>query len=164
VRIVGYVRESPDPTAGDPGFAQQEEIRRYAARHGHALVAVCQDARTPGYPLGRDGFRSLLGVIAAGGAEAVVVAGLEALSADQIVQEIMLWDLRSRRVRVLSTDQADLPVLDGDPGPARTLIRDVLARVAEHAEALRLHASEPAGVPDDDGVVVHLDRAERPGA
>ena len=40
VRIAGYVRESADPSADRPAFAQQEELRRYAVEHGHDLVAV----------------------------------------------------------------------------------------------------------------------------
>jgi hypothetical protein len=134
VRIAGYVREPADPSADRPAFAQQEELRRYALEHGHDLVAVCRDAREPGHALGRSGYRSLLGVIATGAIDAVVLPGLEALSDDQILQEIILWDLRSRRVRVLSTRSADDSYLgSGDPGPARMLIRDVLARVAEFA-------------------------------
>lgn len=157
MRIVGYVRESADPAEGPTAFAQQEEIRRHAARHGHALVAVCQDARTPGHPLGRDGYRSLLGVLATGEADAVVVSALEALSGDTIVQEILLWDLRSRGVRVVSTDPADEAVLAGSPGPTRMLIRDVLTRVSEHAEELRRPVRAATDGNGGD-VVVHIDR------
>jgi len=134
VRIAGYVREPADPSADRPAFAQQEELRRYALEHGHDLIAVCRDAREAGHALGRSGYRSLLGVIETGAVDAVLLPGLETLSDDQILQEIILWDLRSRRVRVLSTRPADDAVLGGgDPGPARMLIRDVLTRVAEYA-------------------------------
>jgi hypothetical protein len=133
VRIAGYVREPADPSADRPAFAQQEELRRYALEHGHDLVAVCRDAREAGYALGRSGYRSLLGVIATGAVDAVLLPGLETLADDQILQEIILWDLRSRRVQILSTRSADSAVLGGDdPGPARMLIRDVLSRVAEY--------------------------------
>jgi hypothetical protein len=141
VRIAGYVRESADPSADRPAFAQQEELRRHAVEHGHDLVAICRDAREPGHALGRAGYRSLLGVIASRAVDAVMVPGLETFADDEIVQEIILWDLRSRRVRVLSTRPQDDAVLAGDdPGPARMVIRDVLARVAEYG---RLAASVP---------------------
>jgi DNA invertase Pin-like site-specific DNA recombinase len=154
VRIVGYVRESSDPAEGPTAFAQQEEIRRYAARHGHALIAVCQDARTPGHPLGRTGYRSMLGILGTGEAEAVVVASLDALSGDTIVQEILLWDLRARRVRVLSASPSEEGLLGATPDPTRMLIRDVLSRVSQHVEELR-------GPADDDtgDVVVYIDEA-----
>ncbi len=154
MRIVGYVREASDPEEGPTAFAQHEEIRRYATRHGHALIAVCQDARTPGHPLGRTGYRSLLGVLATGEAEAVIVAALEALSGDMIVQEILLWDLRARGVSVLSASADDQAVLGAGPDPTRMLIRDVLSRVSEHAEELRRPV---ASTPGD--VVVHIDEA-----
>ena len=87
--------------------------------------------------------------------DAVVVPGIETLSSDQIVQEIMLWDLLSRGVRVLSTHDDDLAVLDGqDPGPTRMLIRDVLTRVEEHADRMADRAMErPEGGAD---VVIEL--------
>lgn len=160
MRIVGYVRESSDPAEGPTAFAQQEEIRRYAARHGHALISVCQDARTPGHPLGRTGYRSMLGVVGTGEAEAVVVASLDALSGDTIIQEILLWDLRARRVRVLSASPSDEALLGGTPDPARMVIRDVLSRVSQHAEELRRPAEDGAGNADDPGdVVVYIDEA-----
>lgn len=144
MRIAGYVRESADPSADRPAFAQQEELRRYAVEHGHDLVAICRDAREPGHALGRDGYRSLLGVIASGSVDTVLVPGLETFADDEIVQEIMLWDLRSRQVRVLSTRPADEPILDGgDPGASRMVIRHVLARVAEYG---RLAAAVPVEV------------------
>jgi DNA invertase Pin-like site-specific DNA recombinase len=154
VRIVGYVRESSDPAEGPTAFAQQEEIRRYAARHGHALIALCQDARTPGHPLGKTGYRSMLGILGTGEAEAVVVASLDALSGDTIVQEILLWDLRARGVRVLSSAPSEEELLGTTPDPTRMLIRDVLSRVSQHAEELR----RPVGDGSGD-VVVYIDEA-----
>lgn len=165
MRVVGYVRESADPSAGRSAFEQQEAIRRHTAEQGHALVAMCQDARTPGEALGRNGYLGLLGVIASGAVDGVIVAGVAALSADQIVQEIMLWDLRERGVRVVSADPADAELLDvaAEPGPTRMLIRDVLQRVGEHARSLGSHRFEPPGILPDGDVMIHIldaDRAE----
>ncbi len=155
MRVVGYTRESAGAEDARPAFAQQEEIRRWVAEHGHHLVAVCQDSRHAGHALGRDGYLALLGTVGSGGVDAVVVPGIETFSSDQIVQEIMLWDLMSRGVRVLSTHDDDLRLIgDADPGPARMLIRDVLIRVAEHAETMADRPMErPAGGAD---VVVEL--------
>jgi DNA invertase Pin-like site-specific DNA recombinase len=168
VRIAGYVRESADDAADRPAFAQHEELRRYAAEHGHDLVAVCRDARAPGHALGRTGYRSLLGVIAAGGIDAVLLPGVATLSSDQIVQEIILWDLRSRRVRVLSTLTEDAAVLGGDPGPARMVIRDVLARVAEYSALASAVPVEPDATPPpapgSADVVIHLREPETESA
>lgn len=166
MRVVGYIRESADPSAGMSAFEQQEVIRRHAAGQGDSLVAICQDARTPGEALGRDGYLGLLGVVASGAVDGVGVASLGALSSDQIVQEIMLWDLRSRGVRVVSADAADVALLDAaaEPGPARMMIRDVLQRVGEHARRLGAHRIEPPTILPDGDVMIHIiesDRKER---
>jgi DNA invertase Pin-like site-specific DNA recombinase len=159
---VGYVRESADPSAGHSAFEQQELIRRHALEHGHSIVAVCLDARAAGEALGRDGYLGLLGVIASGATDAVIVPGLSVLSSDQIVQEIMLWDLRGRGVRVISTDPSDLLLLDADerPGSSRMLIRDVLERVGEHARSIGAHRIEPPGILPDGDVMIHIITAD----
>lgn len=169
MRVVGYVRESADPDAGSSAYAQQEEIRRHVAEHGHHLVAVCQDARVPGEELARDGYLGLLGVIASRAVDAVIVPGVDALSSDQIVQEIMLWDLRSRGVRVVSTRPDDLPLLDpeAEPEPTRMVIRDVLERVDEHVRGLGSHRLSRDDVLGEGDVLIHIvesDRAEADAA
>jgi hypothetical protein len=165
VRVVGYVRESADPDAGASAYAQQEEIRRHAAEHGHHLVAVCQDARVPGEPLGRHGYLGLLGVIASDAVDAVVIPGISTLSSDQIVQEIMLWDLRSRGVQVLSTRDDDLPLLDpeADPEPSRMVIRDVLERVGEHARGIGADRLGPNDVLGTSDVLIHIVESDHAG-
>jgi DNA invertase Pin-like site-specific DNA recombinase len=151
MRVVGYVRESADPTIDRPAFTQQEELRRHAHERGLMLVSICQDLRVPGRPVERDGYLSLLGVVASGGVDAVLVPGLDTFSADTIVQEIVMWDLRARGVRVLSTVDADLDVIDRStpPDASRMLIRDVLNRVEEHTASV---------LPRDfDAVTIHPD-------
>jgi len=173
VRVVGYVRDSPDPSEAEPAFAQQERVRRWINDSGHQLVAICQDVRTPGRPLGRDGYRAMIGIIGTGEAQAVLVPFLEALSPDKVTQEIMLWDLRSRGVAVISASEEDLPQLEDPPADsARILVRDVLAKVGTHIEmvgAAALEITAPAPQPelpvieriepdyeDDEDVVVEL--------
>ena len=161
MRVVGYVRESADPTNGRTAFAQQEELRRHVGEHGLHLVSICQDVRVPGRPLARDGYLSLLGVIASGAADAVLLPGVATLSSDQVVQEIMLWDLRARGIRVLTTDADEISLIgDGDPGAARMMIRDILERVGEHARTLGAHRIDPPTVLPDGDVMVHIIAAD----
>ena len=161
MRVVGYVRESADP-AGASAFSQQEELRRHAAEHGHLIVSVCQDLRTPGAKPSRDGYLSVLGVIAAGGVEAVLVPRLSAFSSDAIVQEIMLWDLRTRGIRVISTDPVDLRLLDTEqsPGADRIVSRDVLERVGEHARDIVSRRPTADQVLPDADVLVQIIAAD----
>ncbi|MEE9299049.1 MAG: recombinase family protein [Acidimicrobiia bacterium] len=162
MRIAGYVRESADPSDDRPAFTQQEELRRFAGDHGHNIVAICQDLRAPGAPPSRDGYLSLLGVVASGGVEAVLVPGIATFSSDAIVQEIMLWDLQARGVRLLSTVAADLALLDPEavPEPSRMVIRDVLERVGEHAAGLGAYRMDPPGILPDGDVLVHIIEAD----
>ncbi len=133
LRVVGYVRETTGPQEGETAFAQSERIRRWVLDSGHQLVAVCQDVRHSGHALGRDGYRALVGIVTAGQVDAVVVASLAAFSLDKIIQEIILWELRSRGVSVLSATPEDLDELRDPPEDrARLLVRDVLARVVDH--------------------------------
>jgi hypothetical protein len=154
MRVAGYIRESQDPDEMRPAFAQQEEIRRWAGAEAHSLIAICQDVLHPGRPLGHEGYLSLLGVVDGGRVEAVVVPGLETLSADHVVQEIMLWDLRSRGVAVFSTREPESVIITGEtPGPTRMFIRDVLERVSEYA---RSAGSRPLTGPGEAEVIVQL--------
>jgi len=143
VRLVGYVREGPGPIDNDTPYAQSERIRRYATEGGHQLIAMCQDVRQPGHSLGRDGYVAMLGIINTDQVDATVIGSVASLSADAITQEILIWDLRSRGVRVISTEESDVDILAEPPlDPSRRLIRDVLARVRDHLSAL-----EPPGPP-----------------
>ena len=166
MRVVGYIRETGSPADGESAFAQHEELRRHASVEGHQLVAVCSDARDAGPERDREGYRSLLGVIAAGSVDGVLVPGLDTLSSDAIVQEIMLWDLRSRGVTVVSTRRDDAEILaTGAAAPSRLFIREVLTRVAEHGTLVSsTRPSPPPGAGRDEGsddVVVHLIRPGR---
>ncbi len=168
MRVVGYVRDAPGPTETEPAFAQSERIRKWVHETGHQLVALCQDVRTPGHTLGRDGFRALLGIVSSGEVDAVVVPDLTALSPDKVTQEIMLWDLRSRGVLVLSTNDDDQAVLTNPPAEQiRLIVRDVLAKVAIHTDAMAT-GTQPGPAPgsapdggedetgDDSDVIIEL--------
>ena len=55
MRVVGYIREAS--ADDEPAFAQSEQIRRWIVENGHRLVALCQDVRTPGHAVGREGLQ-----------------------------------------------------------------------------------------------------------
>ena len=135
MRVVGYVRDATGPSESEPAFAQSERIRRWVNDAGHHLVAICQDVRTPGHPLDRDGFRAVLGIIGVGQVEALVVPDLTVLSPDKVLQEVMVWDVRRRGVTVLSTLAEDHDRLTDPPSEQiRLVVRDVLAKVSLHQE------------------------------
>lgn len=149
MNVAGYIRE---PSSADSGemFAQSERVRRWVARNGHHLVALCQDS---GSRADRSGFRALLGLAERGEAEMVVLPGLIALSPDKVMQEIMLAEIRSRGLAVVSTEEEDQQALASPPGDsARMLIRDVMYRAAQFRKDLESQ-DRPlriAPVPDSD--------------
>ncbi len=122
---------------------QAERVRRWVASRGYRLLAVCQDMM-PGDPTAaREGLRAMLVMVRSRQADLVVVPTLEALSADKVVQEIILHQLRSTGVAVASTEEADVDALSAQPSdPARRFIRTVLDR----AVAVGSWLDDPAGM------------------
>lgn len=139
MRIVGYVREAPGRGQSDTAFAQSERIRRWALDTGNEIVAVCQDHHASVAPLDRPGYRALLELVRTGSADAVVIARLDSLSPDKMLQEIMLVDIRRGGATVISTDETDLETLrNGNDDHTRLVVRAVVAKVAEYHEAFGL--------------------------
>jgi hypothetical protein len=166
VRVVGYIREVS--SAGEPAFAQQERIRRWVGDNGHRLVALCQDVRTPGHPVGREGLQSIVGIISAGQVDAVVVPSLGSFAADKVSQEVIMAALRATGVTLLSTELADVDELADPPADSlRALVRHVLDKQARFETILSLPTVEvepPSVVRIDDtrDVIVELVPADRP--
>jgi DNA invertase Pin-like site-specific DNA recombinase len=165
VRVVGYIREAS--AEGEPAFAQSERIRRWINENGHRLVALCQDVRTPGHAVGREGLQSIVGIISAGQVDAVVVPSLTTFAADKVTQEVIISALRTNGVTLLSTDTVDIDQLADPPTDnVRLLVRDVLAKQARFDEILSLpDAGEPepeiVRIDDAPDVVIELIPAER---
>ncbi|MDH3259733.1 MAG: recombinase family protein [Acidimicrobiia bacterium] len=157
MRVIGYVRDAPGPDSGDSVFVQSEQIRRWVAHNRCQLLAVCQDTIGAGAADDRDGYRALLGIISAGHVDTVLIANLSVLSADIMVQEIMLQDLRVRKVSVISTDEMDLPAL-ADPAtdPGRLLIRDVLTKQQTYRGRFSDVAEEIVEADPDRDVLIEL--------
>ena len=156
MRVIGYVRDFGGPDTGDTVFVQSERIRRWVAQNRCRLVAVCQDL--PGGEKGenRDGYRALLGIVTAGHADTVLIPELGALSADLMMQEIMLHDLRTRGINVISTEDDDLAAL-AEPAtePGRLLIRDVLAKQQAHQTQFG-HSETQGGSEGEQDVLIEL--------
>ncbi len=160
MRVVGYIRESS--SEGEPAFAQSEKIRRWVKGNGHRLVALCQDVRTPGHSVGREGLQSIVGIISAGQVDAIVVPSLSTFSSDKVTQEVIMSALRINDVRLLSTEEEDIAMLADPPADnLRMIVRDVLAKQIRYDEILSLPSdeeSEPQVIKVDESadVVIEL--------
>ncbi len=168
MRVVGYIREAS--AEAEPAFAQSEKIRRWINENGHRLVALCQDVRTPGHALGREGLQSIVGIVSAGQVDAVVVPSLSTFATDKVSQEVIMSALWTSGVKLLSTAVDDVDQLSDPPADqVRLLVRDVLAKHARFDEILSLPGPEeiePEVIRIDEApdVVIELIPPERTGA
>ena len=138
MRVVAYVRELPGNQQPDTAFAQSERIRRWVRDTGTELVATCED-RSASSPSDRPGFKALVDIVRSGGVDAVVVAALDSLASDKVIQELILSDLRSAGVTVISTSVDDHELLnEHSEDHIRIVVRDVIAKVTEYRDAYGL--------------------------
>ncbi|MDJ0954295.1 MAG: recombinase family protein [Acidimicrobiia bacterium] len=153
MRVVGYIREAS--AEGEPAFAQSEKIRRWINENGHRLIALCQDVRTPGHPVGREGLQSIIGIVSAGQVDAVVVPSLSTFATDKVTQEVIISALRSSGITLLSTDIDDVAQLSDPPtDQVRLIVRDVLAKQSRFEEILRVPVPE-----EPEPEVIRIDEA-----
>jgi DNA invertase Pin-like site-specific DNA recombinase len=146
MQVVAYVRELPGQQQSDTAFAQTERVRRWVRDTANELIATCED-RTASAPSDRPGYRALVEIVRSGGVDAVVIAALDALSSDKVLQEIILSDLRAAGVTVISTDVADHVLLHDNPDDhLRMVVRDVVAKVTEYRDAYGTASDEEADI------------------
>lgn len=135
MRLVAYVRVSTEVQRDGFGLDVQEEaIRRWARGHRHRIIGVDKDEGISGAtpPDARRGLARALARVAAGAADGIVVARLDRLSRDLVLQEQLLAEVHRAGGRVHSTVAAEDQVLEDDPeDPTRALIRHVIGAIAQ---------------------------------
>lgn len=150
MRVVAYVRELPGNQQPDTAFAQSERIRRWVRDSGNELVATCEDLAASS-PSDRPGFQALVDIVRSGTVDAVVLADITALASDKVYQEIILSDLRSAGVTIISTSTDDHSLLHtSSDDHIRIVVRDVIAKVTEYRDAYGLSSD---GSPRLEAVV-----------
>lgn len=141
MRVVGYVRVSTDRQA-EQGLGpeiQERTIRAWAKANGHRVVEVFSDLGVSGSNgLGsRVGLADALEQLRDRKALAIVVARIDRLARDLIVQEQILAEARRIGGDVLSCSAAEAGYLADDPDdPSRKLIRQVLGAVSEYERSM----------------------------
>jgi len=148
VRVVGYVRVSTDKQA-EQGLGlevQERAIRGWAKSNKHQVIRIYRDEGASGAN-GLDRRVELADALEAmgrGEADGLVVARLDRLARDLVLQEQLLAEIRRLGGEPFSTDGGEQGYLKDDPNePSRKLIRQVLGAVAEYERAmitLRLRA------------------------
>jgi DNA invertase Pin-like site-specific DNA recombinase len=129
MKLVAYLRVSTE-TQADNGLGlevQEQSVRQWAKANGHRLVAVYKDAGVSGSNgLGsRVGLPDALHALESGEAEGLVVAKLDRLARDLMVQETTLAKVWKMGGAVFSVDQGE--ILQDDPDdPMRTAFRQIV--------------------------------------
>jgi DNA invertase Pin-like site-specific DNA recombinase len=173
VRVVGYARVSTDEqTASGAGMAaQRDAIIREAERRGWHLLATHEDGGASGRSLnGRPGLSAALSAVAAGDADALVVAKLDRLSRSLVDAAGLLERARREGWALVALDLG----VDTTT-PAGELVANVMASVAQwerraigertkaalevrRAEGVRL--GRPPSIPDPVRARILHERAQ----
>jgi DNA invertase Pin-like site-specific DNA recombinase len=130
-RALGYVRVSTDEQTRGYGLdAQERAIRDYCRAERLRLVDVlCDEALSGSNGLEqRAGLAEALAILEAGGSDVLVVARLDRLARDLLVQETVIERLARRGCAVRSAAEPDVTSDD----PTRVLVRQVLGAIAQY--------------------------------
>lgn len=148
MKLAAYMRVSTDAQA-EQGMGlpiQADTISRWAQNAKHVISVWAQDAgQSGGTGLDdRGGLANALEAIRRGQVQGLVVARLDRLARDLVLQEQLLAEVRRLGGRVYSCSAGEDAYLVDDPAdPSRKLIRQVLGAVAEYERGmirLRLQA------------------------
>ncbi len=131
-KVVSYLRVSGKGQVEGDGFERQRTaIARFCKAAKYDLVEEFRDEGVSGTKEleGRPGLAALLDRIESNGVTVVIVERADRLARDLMVSEVILDQLARAGAKVLTADGADLSTSADDP--TRTLIRQVLASVAQ---------------------------------
>lgn len=135
MRLVAYLRVSTDVQRDGYGLeVQADTIKRWARGHRHRIVRWERDEGISGAapPDQRPGLARALAALTLREADGIVVARLDRLSRELVMQEQLLLEIRRAGGRLHSTVQGEDHVLEEAPeDPTRALIRQVIGAVAE---------------------------------
>lgn len=118
---------------------QRAAVEDWAKKHRHRLVAVHVDEGISGTaPLtARPGLRAALAALAQDQADGLVVARLDRLSRDMVLQEQLYAEIIAMGARLASAVPTENEHLAHDPDdPTRALVRRILGAVAEYERQL----------------------------
>lgn len=131
-QVVSYLRVSGRGQLAGDGFPRQRAaIAAFCKASKYELVEEFSDGGVSGTTEleGRPGLAALLDRVESNGVKVVVIERADRLARDLMVSEVILAQFAKAGVKVLTADGADLSSAADDP--TRTLIRQVLAAVAQ---------------------------------
>jgi DNA invertase Pin-like site-specific DNA recombinase len=132
--IIAYLRCSSTSKADHEDSVDNQRLRinDWAVDHGHHVVAEYKDEGVSGTD-GLDGRRDLpraLDALRDGTAHGLVVARLDRLARDLVVQEMLLAEIHRAGAEPMTTSAAEAQFLGDDPDdPSRKLIRVIVGAI-----------------------------------
>jgi DNA invertase Pin-like site-specific DNA recombinase len=135
MKLVAYVRVSTahQQEAYGPDI-QRAAITAWAKADGHVIVAWQEDTISGASELrNRIGWCEAAALVKAGSAQGIVVARLDRLARDVMVQELLLRKLSDLGGVVLSTRENENEMLNGESkDPSRKLVRVIMGAISEY--------------------------------
>ncbi|AWG65278.1 resolvase [Mycobacteroides abscessus] len=135
MRLVAYLRVSTarQQEAFGPEV-QREAIRKWAKANDHRVVSWQTDTITGTSELrDRTGWVNAEDLVKDGTAQGIVIARLDRLARDVLVQELLLRNLNRLGGVVLSARESENELLTGESkDPSRKLIRTILGAISEY--------------------------------
>lgn len=135
MRVIAYIRTSTARQGEAFGpDVQRAAIRQWARANGHTVASWQTDTISGTSELAsRDGWREAAKLVKAGKAQGVVVARLDRLARDVMIQELLLRNLNELGGVVMSARESENELLMGASNdPSRKLIRTILGAVSEY--------------------------------
>lgn len=140
VRYVAYTRVSTEAQAEGWGLTEQARAcRAWAKANGHRILVVETDTGRSGASdvLDRPALARALGAVKDRRASGVIVARLDRLARDMVLQEQLLGEITRMGGQLHSAVPSEDAVLVDDPDdPARGMIRRILGVVADYERQL----------------------------
>ena len=135
MRVVAYVRVSSAHQQQAYGpEVQREAVRAWAKAGQHKIVAWQEDTISGASELrDRAGWCEAAALVKSGAAQGVVVARLDRLARDVMVQELLLRKLSELGGMILSTREGENEMLNSElKDPSRKLVRVILGAISEY--------------------------------
>jgi DNA invertase Pin-like site-specific DNA recombinase len=135
MRVVAYVRVSSAHQAEAFGpEVQRAAISKWATANGHKIAAWQTDVISGASELrNRVGWCEAAALVKSGQAAGIVVARLDRLARDVMVQELLLRKLSDLGSIVLSTRENENEMLNGESkDPSRKLVRVIMGAISEY--------------------------------
>jgi DNA invertase Pin-like site-specific DNA recombinase len=140
-RLVAYLRVSTDRQA-EEGLGldvQREAIEAWARQNRCRITDWCADEGRSGAAdvIDRPGLAEALGHVHAGGARGIVVARIDRIARDLVLQEWIRAEVLRNGGELRSVDPVeDLYLRDDPDNPTGDLVRKILGAVAEYERAM----------------------------